>query len=270
VSVPTRAPRLRPLKSLYGGNTRAVFARGLRVIARNNYLIVLTGFFEPVFYLLSMGLGLGALIGTVEFYGVEVPYAAFIAPALMAVSAMNGALYDSTMNVFFKMRYGKLYDQMLATSLGPLDVALGEILLALFRGLLYASGFMVVTTLLGLNLAWTALLAIPAALIVAFGFAAVGLAATSFMKSFQHLDLVYFVMLPMFLLSATFFPIDVYPEAVQGVIKALPLWHAVDMIRQLTTGLIQPTIWGHLAYFGAMILLGVTAATLRLRALFLK
>ena len=69
---------------------------------------------------------------------------------------------------------------------------------------------------------------------------------------FQHLDLVYFVMLPMFLLSATFFPIDVYPEAVQGVIKALPLWHAVDMIRQLTTGLIQPTIWGHLAYFGAM------------------
>ena len=90
------------------------------------------------------------------------------------------------------------------------------------------------------------------------------------MKSFQHLDLVYFVMLPMFLLSATFFPIDVYPEAVQGVIKALPLWHAVDMIRQLTTGLIQPTIWGHLAYFGAMILLGVTAATLRLRALFLK
>ena len=85
MSVPTKAPRLRPLKSLYGGNTRAVFARGLRVIARNNYLIVLTGFFEPVFYLLSMGLGLGALIGTVEFYGVEVPYAAFIAPALMAV-----------------------------------------------------------------------------------------------------------------------------------------------------------------------------------------
>jgi lipooligosaccharide transport system permease protein len=90
------------------------------------------------------------------------------------------------------------------------------------------------------------------------------------MKSFQHLDLVYFVMLPMFLLSATFFPIDVYPEAVQGIIMVLPLWHAVDMIRQLTTGLIQPTIWGHLAYFGAMILVGVTAATLRLRALFLK
>lgn len=259
-----------PLRGLYGGNTRSVVARGLRVIARNNWLVVLSGFFEPVFYLLSMGLGLGALIGDVEFYGRQVPYAAYIAPALMAVSAMNGALYDSTMNVFFRMRYGKLYDQMLSTSLGPMDVALGEIVLALFRGLLYAVGFMAVTTLLGLNLSWTALLAVPAALVVAFGFAAVGLTATSFMTSFQHLDMVYFVMLPMFLLSATFFPITVYPEAVQWIIMAMPLWHAVDMIRQLTTGLIQPSIWGHLAYFGVMIAVGTVAATARLKALFLR
>lgn len=258
------------LRGLYAGNTRSVVARGMKVIARNNYLVILSGFFEPVFYLLSMGLGLGALIGNVEFYGHQVSYAAYIAPALMAVSAMNGALYDSTTNVFFRMRYGKIYDQMLSTSLGPMDVALGEILLALFRGLLYACGFMVVTTLLGLNLSWTALLAIPAAMIVAFGFAAIGLTATSFMKGFQHLDLVFFIMLPMFLLSATFFPIEVYPEAVQWVVMAMPLWHAVDMIRQLTTGLIQPTIWGHLAYFAVMIVLGVVFATRRLKALFLR
>ena len=263
-----RVPRL--LAGLYGGNTRSVVARGMRVVARNNWLIILTGFFEPVFYLLSMGLGLGALIGTVQFYGRDVPYAAYIAPALMAVSAMNGALYDSTMNVFFRMRYGKIYDQMLSTSLGHLDVALGEIIMALFRGLLYACGFMVVTTALGLNLSWTAVLAIPAALMVAFGFAAVGLAATSFMTSFQHLDIVFFVMLPMFLLSATFCPIEVYPETVQLVIMALPLWHAVDMVRQLTTGLIQPSIWGHLDYFAVMIAVGTTAGTLRLKALFLR
>ena len=258
------------LRGLYAGNVRSVVARGLRVIARNNWVIVLTGFFEPVFYLLSMGLGLGALIGTVEFYGREVPYAAYIAPALMAVSAMNGAMYDTTYNVFFKMRYAKLYDQMLSTSLGPMDVALGEILLALFRGLLYASGFLVVTTLLGLNLSWTAVLAIPAALLVAFGFASIGLAATSYMKVWQHADMVYFVMLPMFLLSATFFPISVYPEWVQWVVMAMPLWHAVDMIRQFTTGLIQPTLWVHVAYFSAMILIGVTVATRRLKALFLR
>lgn len=270
-AVEAPAPRVPGfLKGIYGGNTRSVVARGLRVIARNNWLIVITGFFEPVLYLLSMGLGLGALIGNVEFYGRHVPYAAYIAPALMAVSAMNGAMYDSTMNVFFKMRYAKLYDQMLSTSLGPLDVALGEIILALFRGLLYACGFMVVTTLLGLNLSWTALLAIPAALVIAFGFASVGLAATSFMKSFQHLDMVYFVMLPMFLLSATFFPISVYPEWVQWIIMALPLWHGVDMIRQLTTGLIQPSMWVHVGYFAVMIVVGVAVATRRLRALFLR
>ncbi|ERG64855.1 hypothetical protein L332_10425 [Agrococcus pavilionensis RW1] len=265
------APTVRgPLRGIYAGNTRSVVARGLRVIARNNWLIVVTGFFEPVFYLLSMGIGLGALIGGVEFYGTEVPYAAYIAPALMAVSAMNGAVYDSTMNVFFKMNYAKLYQQMLSTSLGPLDVALGEILLALFRGLLYASGFMLVTTLMGLNLAWTAVLAIPAALVIAFAFASFGMAITSYMKTFQHLDYVWVVMMPMFLLSATFFPIEVYPQGVQWVIQALPLWHGVDMIRQLTTGLVQPSILLHLAYFAVMILVGLVFTTARLRALFLR
>lgn len=258
------------LRGLYSGNTLAVLERGMKVIARNNWLIILTGFFEPVLYLLSMGLGLGALVGDVEFYGQPVQYAAYIAPALMAVSAMNGAVYDSTMNVFFKIKHAKLYDQMLSTSLGPLDVALGEILLAMFRGLLYALGFMVVTTILGLNLSWTAILAIPAALLIAFGFAAIGLAATSYMKTYQHLDLVFFVMLPMFLLSATFFPITVYPEALQWIIMALPLWHGVDMIRQLTTGLIQPTIWGHIAYFVVMLVIGSALATGRLKALFLR
>ena len=258
------------LAGIYAGNTRSVVARGMRVIARNNWLIVVTGFFEPVFYLLSMGVGLGALIGSVEYMGVEVPYAAYIAPALMAVSAMNGAVYDSTMNVFFKMHYAKLYQGMLSTSLGPLDIALGEIILALFRGLLYATGFMLVTTLMGLNLAWTAVLAIPAALIIAFGFAAFGMAVTSYMKTFQHLDFVYFVMMPMFLLSATFFPIEVYPEALPWVIKAMPLWHGVDMIRMLTTGIIDVSIVGHLAYFAVMILGGVVFAAHRLKSLFLR
>ncbi|MCH1882256.1 ABC transporter permease [Agrococcus sp. ARC_14] len=265
------APSIRgPLRGLYAGNTRSVVMRGLQVMARTNWVVVLTGFFEPVFYLLSMGVGLGALIGSVEFYGTDVPYAAYIAPALMAVSAMNGAVYDSTMNVFFKMNFAKLYQQMLSTSLGPLDVALGEILLALFRGLLYACGFMVVTTLMGLNLSWTAVLAIPAALVVAFGFASFGMAITSYMKTFQHLDYVYFFMMPMFLLSATFFPIEVYPQGVQWVIQAMPLWHGVDMIRQLTTGIIQPSLGIHLLYFAVMIVAGLWFTTARLRALFLR
>lgn len=258
------------LHGIYAGNVQAVLERGLKVIARNNWVIVLSGFFEPVLYLLSMGLGLGALVGDVEFEGHAVPYAAYIAPALMAVSAMNGAVYDSTMNVFFKLKHAKLYEQMLSTSLGPMDVALGEIFLAMFRGLLYALGFMAITTLLGLNLSWTAVLAIPAALLIALGFASLGLGITSFMKTYQHLDFVWFLMMPMFLLSATFFPITVYPQAVQWIVMALPLWHGVDMIRQLTTGIFAPSMGVHITYFAVMVLVGCVLATKRLKALFLR
>lgn len=258
-----------PLRSLYAGNVRAVFGRGIRVIGRNNWLIVLTGFFEPVFYLLSMGYGLGSLIGGVEFHGRTIAYAAYIAPALMAVSAMNGAIMDSTMNVFFKMHYGKLYDGMLSTSLGPLDVALGEIGLALFRGLLYAAAFLIVTSAMGLMLSWTAILTIPAVLLIAFGFASIGMAVTSYMKTFQHLDYIMFVMMPMFLLSATFFPITVYPPLLQWIVKCLPLWHAVEMIRMLSTGIVNGSLWWHVVYFVVMIAIGLVFTTKRLRALFL-
>ena len=85
---------------------------------------------------------------------------------------MNGAVYDSTWNVFFKMHFGKLYQAMLATSLGPLDVALGEIRYALLRGVVYAAGFLTVMQVMGLNLSWTAVLTLPAVLLIAFGFAA--------------------------------------------------------------------------------------------------
>jgi lipooligosaccharide transport system permease protein len=266
--VDARRPRF--LGSLYAGNSRAVISRGLLATRSTNYLVVLSGFFEPVFYLLSMGLGLGALVGTVATTtGEEVPYAAFIAPALLAVSAMNGAVYDSTWNVFFKMNYSKLYQGMLSTSLGPLDVAFGEILLALLRGGVYATGFMIVMHVLGLNLAWTAILALPAVLLIAFGFASLGMAITSYMKTFQQMDWIAFVMLPMFMFSATFYPITVYPEGIQLVVQALPLWHGVELVRGLTTGALSPAMWGHVAYFGAMIVIGLVFTTKRLKALFL-
>ena len=128
--------------------------RGLIATKSTNWVVVLSGFVEPIFYLLSLGVGLGGFIGTVtDAAGNEIPYAAYIAPALLAVSAMNGAIYDSTWNVFFKMNFGKLYHGMLATSLGPLDVALGEILLALLRGGVYGLGFLIIMQGLGLNLA---------------------------------------------------------------------------------------------------------------------
>ncbi|GAB2842694.1 ABC transporter permease [Microbacterium insulae] len=272
VTTTTEAPVIRRggVRALWAGNPQSVVQRGLIAARSSSWIVVLSGFFEPVFYLASMGIGLGSIIGDVETSGgAEVSYAAFIAPALLAVSAMNGAIYDSTWNVFFKLNYGKLYEGMLATSLGPLDVALGEILYALLRGLLYATGFMLIMQILGLNLAPTAILAIPAVLLIAFGFASVGMAVTSYMKTFQHMDWINFVLLPMFLFSATLYPITVYPEWVQHVIMAFPLWHGVELVRGLTTGILSPDMWWHVLYFVVMIAIGLVFTTKRLRALFL-
>ncbi|WP_091494246.1 ABC transporter permease [Microbacterium pygmaeum] len=258
------------VRALYAGNPGAVVQRGLLAARSSSWVVVLSGFFEPVLYLLSMGIGLGALVGDVETTsGMAVPYAAYIAPALLAVSAMNGAIYDSTWNVFFKLNYGRLYEGMLATSLGPLDVALGEILYALLRGLLYATGFMIIMQIAGLNLAWTAILAIPAVLLIAFGFASLGMAVTSYMKAFQQMDWINFILLPMFLFSATLFPITAYPPVVQTIVQIFPLWHGVELVRGLTTGALYWGMLWHVLYYVVMIAVGVIFTTKRLRALFL-
>ncbi|WP_417215995.1 ABC transporter permease [Arthrobacter sp.] len=261
----------RPLAALYSRNIRAVIVRGLVATKTSNAAIMISGFVEPVLYLLSMGIGLGALIGTVEGPGgTPISYAAYIAPALLTVSAMNGALYDSTINVFFKMNYAKLYQNMLYTSLGPLDVALGEIFLALLRGFLYATGFTIVMAAMGLITTWWALLMVPAAVLIAFGFASIGMGITSYIRTFQQLDWVTFIMLPMFLFSATFYPLSVYPEPIQWVIQALPLWHGVELLRQLSVGSLGVMTAVHLLYYVLMVIVGMTLTTHRLRSLFLK
>jgi lipooligosaccharide transport system permease protein len=267
---PTSQPRRGPLASLYAGNARSVISRGILATRSTNWLIIVSGFFEPIFYLLSLGVGLGAIVGAVSTSGGQsISYAAYIAPGLLAVSAMNGAIFDSTWNVFFKMQYAKLYEGMLATSLGPLDVALGEIFLALLRGAVYAAGFLIVMQALGLNLSWTAILALPAVLLIAFGFASLGMAITSYLKTFQQMDWVNFVLLPMFLFSATFYPLSVYPQVIQWIIEVLPLWHGVELVRGLTTGALSVAMLGHVLYFAVMIAVGLVVTTRRLRALFL-
>ncbi|MGP5397367.1 ABC transporter permease [Arthrobacter rhombi] len=264
-------PDRRPFAALYSRNIRAVIERGLMATRTSNAAIMISGFVEPVLYLLSMGIGLGALIGTVQGpAGTPISYAAYIAPALLTVSAMNGALYDSTINVFFKMNYGKLYQNMLYTSLGPLDVALGEIFLALLRGFLYATGFTIVMAAMGLITTWWALLMVPASVLIAFGFASIGMGITSYIRTFQQLDWVTFIMLPMFLFSATFYPLDVYPQAIQWMIQILPLWHGVELLRQLSVGAFGIMTVVHVLYYALMIAGGMALTTNRLKALFLK
>src|SRR5690606_6148039 len=156
------------------------------LVYRRIWKVIFSGFFEPVFYLFSIGVGLGALVGEVTLPGGEtVAYTAFVAPALLASSAMNGAVLESTMNIFFKLKFGKVYDGMLTTPMQPMDIAVGEIIWCLFRGFLYAAAFLVIALVMGLVRGWMWILALPACVLIGFAFAACGFAATTWMKSSQ-------------------------------------------------------------------------------------
>jgi lipooligosaccharide transport system permease protein len=183
---------------------------------------------------------------------------------------MNGAIYDSTWNVYFKLNESKTYQGMLATSLGPLDVALGEILSALLRGFVYSLGFMCVATPMGLIPSWWGILAIPASVLIAFGFASVGMAITSYFKSYQQMGLINITLLPIFLFSGSFYPLSVFPDWAQVIIKTLPLWHAIELVRNLTLGIVGWHLIGHIFYFLLMIFLGLYFTTKRLNALFMR
>jgi len=200
----------------------------------------------------------------------DIPYAAFVAPGLMATTAMNGALMEATFNLFFKLKYAKTFDAILSTPLGPADVAVGEVSWSLARGLMYAIGFLVVMLALGLVLAPSGILAIPGALLIGLAAAAVGMSACTFMRKWQDFDLVAVVTTPMFLFSGTFFPISVYPEWLRLIVEVTPLYRGVHMLRSFTTGEVGPTVLVDIVYLGLMGVAGVAITSRRLRILLLK
>ena len=178
------------------------------MVYRRTPMILLSGFFEPLFYLLSIRVGFGALVGDVTYAGNTYDYATFVAPALMAASAMNGAVYDSTMNVYYKLRHARTYDAVLATPLTAGDVALGEIGFAVVRGVLYSTGFLVTIVVLGMAESPWVVLTVPFCVLIGFAFASIGMAATTYLRSWSDFDLVPSVIMPMFLFSATFYPLS--------------------------------------------------------------
>jgi lipooligosaccharide transport system permease protein len=259
----------------------AAIARPTRMVERNamvyrhTFMVIFSGFFEPLFYLFSMGFGVGALVGSVALTdGRSVPYAVFVAPALLASSAMNGAIYETSNNFFYKLKYAKLYDAVITTPMSLGDVARGEILWALLRGALYVVGFLAVIAVLGLGglgliSSPLGILAFPAAMVVGFGFAGAGMAATTFVRKWQDFDIMQLAIMPMFLFSGTFYPITAYPPALQVFVQCTPLYRGVHLIRALTTG--TPDIWiaADVAYLIAMGLIGLWIVGKRLHRLLL-
>jgi lipooligosaccharide transport system permease protein len=265
------AALLRTRRPGLGGRGSAHLIERHARVYRHDWSVLISGFFEPLFYLLSIGVGLGKLVGTVTGPGGhQIGYTSFVAPALLATSAMNGAVMDSTFNVFFRMKYAKLYDAALATPMRTDEIALGEIGWALIRGGLYAVAFMVIILAMGLvHSAW-AVLDVPGALLIGFGFAGAGMAATTYMKSWQHFEFVLLATVPMFLFSTTFYPLSVYPRPVQIIVECTPLYQGVALLRGLTLGSVSPSLLWSVVYLVALGAAGLTVAGRRIGTLLLK
>jgi lipooligosaccharide transport system permease protein len=264
-------PLLRTRRTALGGRGSAHLIERHARVYRHAWMVLVSGVFEPLFYLLSIGVGLGKLVGTVAGPGGHpVGFASFVAPALLATSAMNGAILDSTFNVFFRLKYAKFYDAALATPMRPGDIALGEIGWALIRGGLYAIAFMMVMLAMGLvHSAW-AVADVPVALLIGFGSAAAGMTATTFMRSWQHFEFIMLATVPMFLFSATFYPLSVYPRPLQILVECTPLYQGVALMRGLTLGVVGPGLLGHAAYLALMGLAGLWVAGARIGRLLLR
>jgi lipooligosaccharide transport system permease protein len=241
--------------------TLRVFEREARAYRAYRSALI-TGLLEPVLYLLSIGIGVGELVGDLPGPGgTRLSYEEFVAPALLANAAMSGAVLDATFNFFVKFKYSKTFDAMLATPLSVADVTRGELAWSLTRGGVYSGVFLGTMALFGLVSSWWALLTIPITLLIAFAFAGVGLAATTYMRSFVDFDLVILAMVPLFLFSATFFPLDRYPAAVEAVVRFTPLYQGVALCRAVVLGDLHLGLLGHAAYLAIMGFVGLRVAS---------
>lgn len=236
---------------------------------RKTWPILISGFFEPLFYLLSIRVGLSSLVGSIHVGTRVLTYSEFVAPAMMASSAMNGAVYDSTMNVFHKLKYARVYDAVLASPMTIGDVALGEISWALIRGLLYSIAFLTTMAALGLTNSWWVLAAIPACVLIGFAFASVGMASTTYMRGWPDFEFVPTVTMPLFLFSATFYPASSYGSWA-WVLQLSPLYHGVALVRAANAGVASWGLIGHVAFLLAMCLGGLWIVSRRLQFLLLK
>jgi lipooligosaccharide transport system permease protein len=250
----------------------AVTGRNIAAARHAAYWWVLfSGFFEPVLYLLSIGIGVGLLIrGFTLTNGKVVSYAEFVAPAMLAASAMNGAVAETTMNFFGKMKYMRLYDGVLATPVTPFQIALGELIWALVRGSIYSLAFLGIMAAMGLTTVGWALAAFPMTVLVGFGFGALGMALTTFMRGWQDFDYVIVVQFGLFLFSGTFAPAGGFHPVMRVLIEATPLYHGVELIRGFTTGVLEWGLLWHVGYLLALAAAGLWVAGRRMSKLLLK
>ncbi len=195
----------------------------------------------------------------------------FVAPAMLASSAMTGALTESTFNFFAKMKISKIFDGVLATPVKPMEIAFGELMWAMARGALYAAAFLVIMVIMHLTSAGLAAIAFVAAMLVGFAFGSVGMAMSTYVRGWQDFDLIGTVQVALFLFSATFAPLSTFHSPiVRFVIQLSPLYQAVVLIRGITLDQLSYGLLWHVAYLVALAAAGLLLASRRMSKLLLK
>jgi lipooligosaccharide transport system permease protein len=246
--------------------------RALKLFHRNLlaykhfWLAFVSGFFEPLFYLVAVGFGVGQFVGSVPYGRADLEYAVFLAPGLLAASTLNGAVFDGFFSPFFKLNWMKTYEGIVTTPVGIPDIAVGEIVWALMRGTVYGAGFLIVMLTLGLIDSPWALLALPAVMLSAGALSAGAMVLTGATKEISSLEKVMtLIVFPLFLFSGTFFPVTLYPDYLQPVVMATPLFHSASLLRDLTTGQVTAGTLVHAAYLAAMFVVAAAFAVRLMR-----
>jgi len=228
-------------------------------------LSLLPNFFEPILYLVSIGIGVGFYI--TEMGGTS--YVAFIAPGLVAVAAMNGASYEVTYNAFVRLNFEKTYESMLTTSIQPEDLLGGEVLWAMTRSFIYGSSFFIVIAVVGLAPMPSALLALPLVPLTGLLFATIGIVFSLQIPTINLFSFYFTLFItPLFLFSDIFFPIaDRLSGVWLYVAELLPLLHPVRLMRAAFSGEMSWILLWDLAYIivSSLVLLVIAIRVARRR-----
>ncbi len=248
-----------------------VWQRNFSVYRRTWKISFLPPLLEPMLYLLAFGVGLSALVGEFAWRGTEVSYVRFIAPALLAVTIMYNAFFETSYASFVRMYYQKTFDAMLATPLTLDEIITGEIAWAATKSVIAAALMLLVISLFGLVSYPAGVLILPLALLGGIAFGALGMLFTSLVPNIETFNVpIFLIITPMFLFSGTFFPLENLPPWAQLAAQALPLTHLVGLARAMTMGALHAGLLWSLAYlvvFGAIL---CPLAVLRMRRRLIK
>ncbi|WP_100446082.1 ABC transporter permease [Glycomyces xiaoerkulensis] len=246
------------------GPSRAMLSRNW-VAMRRAWVLVASGGVESLLFLFAFGFGVGALVGDITLPGGRtISYTAYVAPAILANAAMMGTLLETSINVFAKFKWMKVYDGVLATPMRPWDIALGEVWWALIRGGVYVAMFVIAMGAFGLLESVWSVLAVPAAVFIGLAFSGIGLTLATVFRNWPDFDWMMAIVFAMFLFGGTFTPVESYPGFAQPLVYAMPLYHGIELVRGISLGELGPMMAVNVLYLCALALAGTWIAQRRL------